>query len=155
MGNPASPTPPTGLFASLKGTLATLLDIFQTRLALLRHELAEEKRRLSRLVVLAAAAVFFLVVGILLLLGFLIVLFWEDRLLLLGVLTGGFLLLGTACLLGIRRLVRQGRVLFSASLQALREDVAALRGRDGQAATTAPTTVSPPATRAPNNAGRP
>lgn len=132
MGNPASPTPPAGLFASLKGMVATLLDIFQTRLALLRHELAEEKRRLLRLAVLAAAAVFFFVVGMVLLLGFLIVFFWEDRLLLLGLLTGGFLLVSAACLLGIRRLMRRGRVLFSDSLQALRDDVTALRGRDGQ-----------------------
>ena len=59
-----------GLFSSLKGTAATLVAIFRTRLELLASELEEEKIRLLSLLLFALGALFFLALGLVVLFGF-------------------------------------------------------------------------------------
>ena len=73
-----------GLFAALKNIVATLLASGRTRLELLANEVAEEKLHLIRLLLLALGMMFFLAMGMLVLLAFLTALFWESRLLVLG-----------------------------------------------------------------------
>jgi uncharacterized membrane protein YqjE len=75
LSGPASP----GLPSSLKGLLATLLGILQTRLALFSVEAEQEKRRLLKAMAWGAASVMLGVMG----LGFVAVLvcvhFWDTQ----------------------------------------------------------------------------
>jgi uncharacterized membrane protein YqjE len=119
--------PRAGLFASLRGLLATAVGLVHTRLELLATEFQEEKIRLLSAVAYGAAAVLLLSIGAVFLAVFLTVLFWDsNRLLVLGIgtfflLGGGVLALTTAV-----RLAQSGSRLFSASLAELRRDRAGL-----------------------------
>lgn len=121
------PPPTGGLFASLRELLATLLALLQTRFELLATELAEERLRLLTVLVYGLAAICLAALGLLAVSAFLVILFWDSHpLLVLGLLSGGFL--GTAMLCGflaLRRL-RSASRLFAASLAELTLDRAAL-----------------------------
>ncbi|MDR0736195.1 MAG: phage holin family protein [Zoogloeaceae bacterium] len=120
-----------GAFQALKRLLRDLLEIGQTRLALLVNEAEEERIRLIRVVALCILAIFCLGVGVVSLCAFLILLFWESRLLLLGASCLGFLalafILGWRC----RANLRYG-IPFAATLAELQHDIASLR--DGRSA---------------------
>ncbi len=118
--------PRNGLYASLRGLLATSLDILHTRLALFATELQEEKARLLGLVAFGAASLLLLSAGVVFLAIFLTVLFWDsNRLLVLGIFTALFLSAGGAALFMAVRNARQSSQLFSASLAELANDRAA------------------------------
>ena len=108
--------PRAGLFASLKGLVATLVVTGRLRLSLLATELEEEKLRLMELLVSAIATLFLLGLGVVLLLLFLAFAFWEQRLLIFGLATA--LTLGVGLLLGLRILLQARRpsALFRACL---------------------------------------
>lgn len=116
-----------GLFASLKGLLATLLATGRLRLSLLVTELEEEKLRLVDVLVSAVATLFLLGLGLLLLIVFIAFVFWEQRLLVFGLATA--LTLGLAGILAARLLltVKRPSMLFRASLQELDKDIEVLR----------------------------
>jgi uncharacterized membrane protein YqjE len=119
--------PRAGLFASLRGLLATAVGLVHTRLELLATEFQEEKIRLLSAVAYGAAAVLLLSIGAVFLAVFLTVLFWDsNRLLVLGI--GTFFLLGggVLALTMAVRLAQSGSRLFSASLAELRRDRAGL-----------------------------
>ena len=119
--------PRAGLFASLRGLLATAVGLVHTRLELLATEFQEEKIRLLSAVAYGAAAVLLLSIGAVFLAVFLTVLFWDsNRLLVLGI--GTFFLLGgwVLALMMAVRLAQSGSRLFSASLAELRRDRAGL-----------------------------
>ena len=119
--------PRAGLFASLRGLLATAVGLVHTRLELLATEFQEEKIRLLSAVAYGAAAVLLLSIGAVFLAVFLTVLFWDsNRLLVLGI--GTFFLLGggVLALMIAVRLAQSGSRLFSASLAELRRDRAGL-----------------------------
>lgn len=128
-----NPLPPTGgLFASLRGLIATAIALLRTRLELFATELEEEKLRLLSIVMYGAAAFFMLYAGVLLLAIFLTVLFWDShRLLVLGGLTAIFLACGFGAILLVLRQVRAGSRLFSASLAELAQDHQAMQGKPG------------------------
>ena len=118
---------PGGLLHSLRGLLTHGLALLRNRLALLATELEEEKARLLRLLVLGAAAFVMLAAGLVFLAIFLTVLFWDEhRLLVLGLVTAGFIGFGTIALLIAVRTARAGSHLFSASLAELAADQSAL-----------------------------
>ena len=118
---------PGGLLHSLRGLLTHGLALLRNRLALLATELEEEKARLLRLLVLGAAAFVMLAAGLVFLAIFLTVLFWDEhRLLVLGLVTAGFIGFGTIALLIAVRTARAGSRLFSASLAELAADQSAL-----------------------------
>jgi len=119
----------SGLFANLKGLLAAVLASGRTRLDLLVTELEEEKLRLIDILVSAVAAMFLLGLGIVLAVLFLAALFWEQRLVVLGVAAGGVLLGGVLCALHLRSRVARPSALFRASLREIDKDIEALRGR--------------------------
>lgn len=118
-----------GLFASLKGSLATLLAIARTRLELLATEVEEEKLRLLSLLLFALGGLFFLGLGLVMLVVFFATVFWESRLAVFAIFTflflGGALLLGVLCL----RQVRRGSSLFAHSLSELSNDLELLQER--------------------------
>ena len=120
----------SGLFASLRGLLATSIELLRTRGELLATELEEEKLRLLSLLAYGFAAFFFLGFGLVFLAIFLIVLLWDtSRLLVIGSFTGLFLCGGIAALLLAMRQIRSGSRLFAASLAELAQDRAVLQGQ--------------------------
>jgi uncharacterized membrane protein YqjE len=116
-----------GLFSSLKGTAATLVAIFRTRLELLASELEEEKLRLLSLLLFALGALFFLALGLVVLVVLCATLFWESRVAVFAIFTAFFL--GGAGLLAVLcvRQIKRGSGLFSASIAELGADLAQLR----------------------------
>lgn len=118
-----------GLFASLKGLLATLLGIGRTRVDLLVVEIEEEKQRLMALWAKAIAAAFLLSLGVVMGVLSLAMAFWEHRILLLG--GGACLFVAIALWLVISLRAQAGRPsgLFRSSLAELDADIAQLRGR--------------------------
>lgn len=120
--------PEAGLFASLRGLLATVLAMLRTRAELLVVEIEEEKSRVLSLLLFGATAFFFLSFGLVMLAVFLTALFWDSyRLLVIGTFTGLFLAIGAGALLALRGELQRGSRLFSASLRELEQDGAALK----------------------------
>ncbi len=121
----------TGLFASLKGSLATLVAIARTRLELLATEVAEERQRLLSLLLFALGGLFFLGLGLVMLVVFFATVFWESRVVVFAIFSvlflGGAALLAALCL----RQARRGSALFAHSLGELSGDLEQLReGRE-------------------------
>lgn len=118
---------PSGLYASLKGLLGSSLGLVQNRLELLGVELAEERQHLLLLIGLCAAGVVFLSAGLFLFALLIIAFFWEThRLLVLGVFSSIFLLIGSIALHYVLHHPRLGSKIFSASLAELKKDRSAL-----------------------------
>jgi len=112
-----------GLFESLRTLSVSLVGIVHTRLELLSTDIAEEREHLITLLLLVQLALFFLGVGILLLALLIVVAFWEShRLLVLGGLTGLFLLASAgSAWLAVHKTRTRPR-LFAASLAELSKD---------------------------------
>ena len=120
--------PRPGLYASLKGLLATSLTLLQIRLQLLGTELEEERQRVLALLLWGGIALIALGAGLVFAVIFLIVLLWDThKLLVLGAATAGFVGLGAIALMMAFKLGRAPSGLFAASLAELSQDRAALR----------------------------
>lgn len=112
-----------GLFESLKTLSVSLVGVVHTRLELLSTDIAEEREHLITLLLLMQLALFFLGVGILLLALMIVVAFWEShRLLVLGGLTGLFLLASVGVAWLAMHKTRTRPRLFAASLAELSKD---------------------------------
>ena len=138
------PAPGSGrLLSSLQGLSATLVAIFQTRLALLATELEEEKQRMLAVLGWGALAIMTGTVGCVFLAAFITVLFWESHpLLALGGLTLAF---AVACWWAVRRVnavVQASGGLLAASLAELQADHDALAHAAAQGRSAASTTTS-------------
>lgn len=116
-----------GLYASLKGLIATVVASGHSRLSLLGVEIELQKRRALREVLLAQAMLFCLGVGVLLLVGAAAVHFWEQRVAVLG----GASLLFLALAGGLYWRWMNGRdkaePVFAANLAELQEDLRQLK----------------------------
>ena len=113
----------TGLIASLRRLLGTLVEILQTRLEILAVELEEEGGRLRDLLLYAVVALVFLGFGLLLLTLFVVVLFWESyRLQVLAAITILYLALGVGAALMLRYKLKTRPRLFAATLGELGKD---------------------------------
>jgi uncharacterized membrane protein YqjE len=122
---------PGGLYASLKGLLGSSLGLLQNRLELLGVELAEERQHLLVLLGLCITGVVFLSTGLVLFATLITLVFWEThRLLVLGLFSGSFLLLGSLVIFQAIRRPRLGSSIFSSSLAELHKDQAALVPKD-------------------------
>lgn len=120
-----------GLLDSLAALAATLVSMAHTRLALLSSDLEEDRERMLSLLVLTLVGLFFLGVGLVLGIILLVILFWDtQRLLVLGVLAGLFLLSGIAVWLFAVYRFKTKPCMFSASLTELSEDWRQLSSRD-------------------------
>lgn len=116
-----------GLFASIKRLAATFVAMGRTRLELLGNEIAIEKRRVLRLLVLSQAMLFFLALGSFLAVTFFVLLFWESRLVVVGVLAVLVLGIAASLYLGFARQLRSTDTVFADSLAELEADLARLR----------------------------
>lgn len=116
-----------GLFTSLRNLAATLLVTARTRVELLGNELEIQKLQALRMLVLALAMLFCTAVGLLLLVGFAALLWWEQRLIVVG---AAFALFGIAAVQCYRELMRMANAPqgpFAATLDELRRDVENLK----------------------------
>src|ERR1035437_188662 len=83
-----------GLFAALRNSAVTLLASAKTRLELVGNEIEEEKLRAIQLILMAQGMVFCFSAGTVLIVALFTALFWESRVLVLGLFVGLFLVLG-------------------------------------------------------------
>jgi uncharacterized membrane protein YqjE len=119
----AAALPHGGVLHSLRTLLATLLATVRTRGELLQVELAEERLRVAGIFAFAAAAAIFLALAAVLLSVFLILLFWDThRVLVAGLLTLAYAVIGLVCVMVARGRARAKSRLFAASLAALEDD---------------------------------
>ncbi len=117
-----------GLLAATRNSAATLLATGRTRLELLGNEIREEKLRAVSLLLLTQVAAFCLMLGTILAVALLVVLFWDDRVGLLGGLTAVFLAGSGWAYLAVKRSLRGSGGLFTASVTELGEDLRQLKG---------------------------
>lgn len=116
-----------GLYSSLKSLTANVLDIVRTRLELLGNEVEAEKSRVLSILFFSFFAIGMLLIGLVLAVCLAVACFWEDRIVVLAVSTGMFLLLGLIMLGRAKSLARRPSSIFSASLAELGEDTRLLR----------------------------
>lgn len=125
-----------GMFASLKSVAATLLSIGQTRLELLGNELETQKLVALRLLLLAQALVFCAGVGVLLVVALLVLLAWEQRMAVVGIVAAMFIGAAVVFYRSLMALVRAPEPAFAATLAELKEDIRNLKAASGHAGTT-------------------
>lgn len=116
-----------GLFSALRNISAVLLESGRTRLELLGNEIEEEKLRLVELFLTIQGMAFCFGVGVLIAIFFLTALFWENRLIVLGVAAGLFLVSGGIFYARFKRAMQRPAHLFAASLAELQEDLQHLK----------------------------
>ena len=118
-----------GVVPSLKNAAATLLTTGKTRLELLGNEIEAEKLRAVRLLLLAQAMMFCIGVGILLAVALLMTVFWDNRLLVLGLSCAVFLALGGLAYGYFTRAAQRSPedAVFADSIAELREDLRQLQ----------------------------
>ena len=131
----SSPADSAGLFAALKNAAATLLGMGRTRLELLSNEFEVEKLRLMRHLALAFAVLIFTAFGILLLVLLATLLFWQQRLLVVGLFAALFFGLAAWFYCSLKRSLGAADAPFGASLSELQKDLAALKKTTSQTGT--------------------
>lgn len=117
----------SGLFAALKNISATLLATGRTRLELLGNEFEEEKLRALRLLLVAEAMLFCLGIGVVLLVALFAVIFWDNRVAVIGGFAGLFLVLGAVFYSVLQRATQRQEKPFASSLAELEEDLRQLK----------------------------
>jgi uncharacterized membrane protein YqjE len=111
------------LLSSIKNLAATGASIAQTRLELLSVDVQIARTKFIQLLVLIVCALFFLFFGLVMLSLLIVIYSWEsDRMLALGLLTGGFIAIGIILTILIMRSLRTMPKLFEASIAELAKD---------------------------------
>jgi uncharacterized membrane protein YqjE len=117
----------SGLLASVRVLLGTLLGMARTRLELIATELEEERLHLARLVMYGLLALFFFGLGVMVLSLLIIAAFWDtNRLAAITVLVVAYLAIALGFGLAARKQLRRKPRLFSATLVEIDKDRAAL-----------------------------
>ena len=112
-----------GLFDSLKGLLATLLDIAHTRVELISTEVEEQFARLVSLLVWGLVALFFAFTAVILSAIAVVVLFWDsNRVLAAAGMAAVFVISAVVAVLGFIARAKARPRLFVASLEELTKD---------------------------------
>ncbi|MDB5848313.1 MAG: hypothetical protein JWP29_2065, partial [Rhodoferax sp.] len=104
-----------------------LLGTGHTRLQMLGTEIQTEKLRILRQLGFAAALIFCAGLAVLLAIALAVVLFWDQRVVLLSVLTLLFIALAGFFFTALRRSSEDAENVFAASLAELQEDLRQLR----------------------------
>ncbi|EXI77537.1 MAG: putative membrane protein [Candidatus Accumulibacter appositus] len=120
-----------GLFAGTRNGAIALLGTGRTRLELLGNELKEEKLRAVRLLLWSQMLAFCVALGTILLVGLLVVVFWEQRVVLLATTGVLFIACGGLAYIALQRSMRRPDHLFAASLAQLEEDLRQLKQAAG------------------------
>jgi uncharacterized membrane protein YqjE len=130
------------MLATLKNIAVTLAVMFQTRLELIGNELQVQKLLLARQLGLVLLLVFCIGLAVPLGVALAVSIWWEQRVLVLGISCGLCLLAALWCLAALRKTLRTTEAMFAASLAALKDDLALLKSA------TQPATAEPDAGRA-------
>lgn len=120
-----------GLFAGATNGATALLATGRTRLELLGNELKEEKLRAVRLLLLSQMLAFCAALGTVLLVALLVVVYWEDRAIVLAWSLVLILACGGFAYTALQRATRRPDRLFAASLAELDEDLRQLKRAAG------------------------
>jgi uncharacterized membrane protein YqjE len=116
-----------GLLVSLRGMLATALQLLQTRLELFTTELEEEMHRVAALLLWSIIAIFFGGLFVLMLAVTIVIAFWDEhRLAAAIVMTSIFAIVVLVSGLIVRAKMRSHTRLLSLTLEELRRDHASL-----------------------------
>jgi uncharacterized membrane protein YqjE len=119
----AAQAPPSrGLFETLKAYLDGWVCLLKTRLEIVSTEVKEEQQRLGEIIGLAFLALIAFALGVLLLTSFVVALFWEHHLIVLGGFTLLYLGLGIMAALITRKRIRAKPKLFATTLAELAKD---------------------------------
>jgi uncharacterized membrane protein YqjE len=125
----SAPQTETGLFASLRRMLATLIALIQTRLELVGVEIEEQIAHAASVLLWSIAAIFFASLTVLLLALTVVIAFWEGhRLLAAGLVTATFALLALAAGLVVRHRLHTRPRLLATLASEFDRDAAALEG---------------------------
>jgi uncharacterized membrane protein YqjE len=115
--------PSRGLLDSLTRLAATLVAMTQTRLSLLALDVEEGRQQLLSLLALAFVAAMGVGLGVVLATVAVVMAFWdEQRIVLLGLMAGFFLICGLGACLRALHLARTQPKPFAASLKELGKD---------------------------------
>lgn len=104
------------LLDSARDHLRQLLGVVQTRLELVGLELADARDHLVALLIYAAASVFFAVITVIAGLAWLLIAYWEQRLMIIGGATVLFALLTVVAIWRAGRHAQSGGDIFADSL---------------------------------------
>lgn len=115
------------LFSSLRNFWAVLLAILYTRLDLVTAELEEEATRAVHLLVVSIAALLSIGMAVFFLMFLFVVTFWENRVLVLGIVCGICILASVGLILAARQMVKTRPKFLSHTLAELRRDVEGLK----------------------------
>jgi len=115
-----------GLLASLRAFVHSLIATAQTRLQILASDLEEQRAYFSRILIflVVGAISFFFAAQILII--FVIVAFWDHRLIAIGALFALFLLVGFGCFTSIRSRLAGRPKMLAATLAEFDKDRTAL-----------------------------
>ena len=125
----AEGAPDSGLFASLRRMLATLLELVYTRLELIGVDIEEQIEHAAAVLLWSIAAIFFASLTVLLLALTIVIAFWDEhRLLAAALVTASFA--ATAVIAGLvaRHRLRTRPRFLGATVGELKLDAAALDG---------------------------
>ena len=122
--------PESGLFASLRQTLATLIALGRTRLELVSVEIEEQIEFAAGVLLWSIAAIFFGSLAVLVLALTIVIAFWDThRLLVAGLVTAALAAIAAIAVLVVRtRIARRPRLL-AATLAEMKRDADSLEGR--------------------------
>ncbi len=120
-----------GTWGNLRDKGATLLGVVQTRLALLGNEMEVARITIMRQLILAQALMFCVALGAVLSVVGLVIMFWEQRLVVVAIAAALVWGLALYVYFAIQRSNRLAEPLFSASLAELKEDLRQLKAASG------------------------
>lgn len=112
-----------GPLGAVKNVATTVVATLQTRLALLANEIQVEKAQVVQQLTLGLALVFCLGVGVLLAVALMVLVWWEQRLLVLSLFTALFFGLAVHCVLAMRRNAASATPVLAATVAELQKDL--------------------------------
>jgi uncharacterized membrane protein YqjE len=115
------------ILSAVKNLVSTAASITQTRLELLSIDVQIARSQFMRLLVFIILALFFLFFGLVMLALLIVIYSWEtNRMMALGLLSGGFLSVGLILALVVLRALKTMPKLFESSIAELAKDRQAL-----------------------------
>lgn len=124
-----------GTWGATQDKAATLLAIAQTRLELIGNELEVGRITITRQLVLALTLLFCVALGVVLTVMCLVILFWDQRLVVVALAAGSIWGLALYVYFAIQRTNRRAAPLFNATLAELQEDLRQLKAAAGHGRT--------------------
>lgn len=120
-----------GTWGAARDKAAALLAVGQTRLELLGNELQVARITITRQLLLAQALLFCAGLGVVLTTMAVVILFWEQRLVVVALAAALVWLIALYVYFAIQRTNRNSEPLFGASLAELQEDLRQLKEASG------------------------